>query len=139
MPSFSAMLGEALAREGRLAEALGVLHRSIDEIAVNLHASSMAELFRVLGGVERLRGNSTDAERLLVRLGEPPGEFPQVLGEGSAGVRTEIVVGQEAVDEGRFAVAGRHGVQIIIGGIFHGLFPGCRQVGDSECFGFHRY
>ena len=79
-----------------------------------------------------------DSERLSVGLGEPVGEFAQVLFEGSSGVRAEIVLAEEAVDEARFAVANRHGSRIIIGGIFHGLFPGSSQEVDSQYAEFRR-
>lgn len=79
------------------------------------------------------RRHSTDPERFLVCLGEPTGEFPQVLPERSSGVWTEIVLIQEAVDEDRFLVADGNGFRITIGGIFHGLCPRIRKEVDSEC------
>ena len=50
-----------------------------------------------------------DPKRLLVGLDEPGGEFSKVGCEGSPGVRAEIVVRQEAVDERRLLVAGWNG------------------------------
>src|SRR5262249_45580031 len=66
--------------------------------------------------------HSPHDEALPVGAAEPGGEFPHVLGEGSAAVGREIMGGEEGREVSSFVLADRDGLENIIARILAGLW-----------------
>lgn len=70
-------------------------------------------------------------EPLAVGRDEPLGELLDVVGERPAGVRGEVVVGEEADDEGRLGLADRDAVENIIAPVPTAFWTQIRQHVDA--------
>jgi len=77
-------------------------------------------------------GDTTHRERFLVCGREPGCEFPQVVGERTASVGTEIVTVEKPLDKGCLPVRDRDILKNIIARILHGLSPTIGHEVDTE-------